>query len=460
MFRENEFYPDFAAFAGMGAAGPGNVKTGQGQAIPPAAYIPGPSPVIPCPGSGSNTGKASPTMWQRTLAPGIAALTAAALLGLTGWGYAFPQPTDDSSPRLYLCSPAASAPAIDGSLDEAAWAAAPWSEPFVDIRGMPPERAGRDGAFAAPALQTRVKMLWDRECFYVAAYLQEPHVWATLDRRDAVIYHDNDFEVFIDPDGDNHLYYELEINALNTVWDLLLIRPYRDGGPAVDAWDIQGLRTGVAVRGTLNDPRDVDDGWSVEIAVPWAVLAQCAGRPAPPASGDIWRVNFSRVQWTVDAAGGATVKRTDPATGRPLPEDNWVWSPQGLVAMHYPERWGQVMFVDGPGPESCAATFAASPEHRSIAAAQGLMTIYYRQREFQERHGRFASRQELAQSAAGLPESVMASGREFSLTAAGDVFRARLIGPEGTCTVNETGRLVRAPLEGIPAGGAESELDR
>ena len=66
--------------------------------------------------------------------------------------------------------------------------------------------------------------------------------------RDAVIYHDNDFEVFIDPDGDNHLYYELEINALGTEWDLLLVKPYRDGGPAVNAWDIQGLRTAVHVR--------------------------------------------------------------------------------------------------------------------------------------------------------------------------------------------------------------------
>ena len=25
-------------------------------------------------------------------------------------------------------------------------------------------------------------------------------------------------------------------------------------------------------------------------------------------------------------------------------EDNWVWSPQGLVDMHVPERWGVVQF--------------------------------------------------------------------------------------------------------------------
>ena len=51
----------------------------------------------------------------------------------------------------------------------------------------------------------------------------------TLTEHDSVIFQDNDFEVFIDPDGDNHNYYEIEINALNTEWDLRLPKPYRDG---------------------------------------------------------------------------------------------------------------------------------------------------------------------------------------------------------------------------------------
>jgi hypothetical protein len=27
------------------------------------------------------------------------------------------------------------------------------------------------------------------------------------------------------------------------------------------------------------------------------------------------------------------------------PEDNWVWSPQGVVNMHVPEKWGYVRFI-------------------------------------------------------------------------------------------------------------------
>ncbi|CEN48597.1 hypothetical protein CCAN2_1920045 [Capnocytophaga canimorsus] len=50
---------------------------------------------------------------------------------------------------------------------------------------------------------------------------------ATLKERDTVIFHNNDFEIFLDPDNDSHNYYEFEINALNTVWDLFLTKPYR-----------------------------------------------------------------------------------------------------------------------------------------------------------------------------------------------------------------------------------------
>ena len=130
----------------------------------------------------------------------------------------------------------------------------------------------------APRFKTRAKMLWDDSYLYIGAELEEPHVWATLVKRDTVICRDNDFEVFLDPDGDSHEYYEFEMNALNTVWDLLLKKPYRDGGPPVDSWNIDGLVTAVHIDGTLNDPRDIDQGWSVEIAFPW----DCAEGVRPP----------------------------------------------------------------------------------------------------------------------------------------------------------------------------------
>ncbi|MHC4414307.1 MAG: carbohydrate-binding family 9-like protein [Planctomycetota bacterium] len=244
--------------------------------------------------------------------------------------------TFEIRPKHYLCRRADAAVVIDGRLDEPAWTSAPWTDRFVDIEG---------DARPRPRLRTRAKMLWDDEFLYVAAAMQEPHVWATLTRHDEIVYHDNDFEVFIDPDGDSREYYEVEINALNTIFDLFLVRTYIEGGPALHDWNLEGLRSAVLIDGTLNDPSDVDEGWSVELALPWAELADHARRPAPPVHGDVWRINFSRVQWRHRVRGGRYEKLPD------TPEENWVWSPQGVVNMHVPKRWGYVEFV-GEGTEA------------------------------------------------------------------------------------------------------------
>ncbi|MHC4948610.1 MAG: carbohydrate-binding family 9-like protein, partial [Planctomycetota bacterium] len=128
----------------------------------------------------------------------------------------------------------------------------------------------------------------------------------------------------------------------NTIFDLFLHRTYLDGGPADHASTCVGMVTAVHVDGTLNDPSDTDTGWSVELALPWSTLAEFAHTPAPPEPGDVWRMNFSRVEWRHLVVEG----RYERIPG--TKEDNWVWSPQGVINMHVPETWGSVEFV-GPG---------------------------------------------------------------------------------------------------------------
>ena len=274
------------------------------------------------------------------------------------------------TPQGYVCHRATGAMTIDGRIDEAAWRIAPWTKDFMDIEG---------GVKPKPRYRTRVKMLWDDDYFYVAAELEEPHVWATLTQHDAVIFQDNDFEVFIDPDGDSHEYYEFEINALNTGWDLLLKKPYKDGGPALNSWEIPGLKTAVRIRGTMNNPGDRDEGWSVEMAFPWKVLAEFAHRPALPHEGDQWRVNFSRVEWLIEVVEGKYRK----VAGKK--EDNWVWSPQGIIDMHRPEKWGSVQFSR---QKAGRTRFVPDP---AASTRKALQTIYYSQRDFQASHARWAS---------------------------------------------------------------------
>lgn len=241
-------------------------------------------------------------------------------------------PGSAEAPQRYVCRRAARPVVVDGRLDDAAWSRAPWTRDFADIEG-----AGRP----VPALKTRAKMLWDSDYLYIGAMLEEPHVWATLTEHDEIVFYDNDFEVFIDPDGDAREYYEIEINALNTIFDLFLVRTYNDGGPALHAWDCKGMKSAVHVEGTLNDPRDDDRSWSVEMALPWKTLAEAAHRPAPPQQGDVWRMNFSRVEWQVRVEDGRYVKVPE------TPENNWVWSPQGVINMHVPQYWGYVEFAGG-----------------------------------------------------------------------------------------------------------------
>lgn len=274
------------------------------------------------------------------------------------------------TPRGYVCQRTEKAIQIDGKLDDESWKIAAWTADFVDIEG---------DAKPKPRFQTRAKMLWDDGYFYVAAELEEPHVWGTLTKHDEVIFADPDFEVFIDPNGDAHEYYEFEINALNTGWDLFLPKPYKDGGPARNDWEIPGLKTAVHVRGTLNNPADRDEGWSVELAFPWRVLAEYAHRPAPPQEGDQWRVGFSRVEWQIETNDGKYVKV--PKT----PENNWIWSPQGVIDMHRPERWGYVQFTrKAPG----SVEFKPDP---AAPARDVLQEVYYAQLDFFKKHARWAT---------------------------------------------------------------------
>ncbi|KKO53901.1 carbohydrate-binding family 9-like protein [Paenibacillus sp. DMB20] len=284
-----------------------------------------------------------------------------------------PEPKIEYAPKHYICGRAKGPLVLDGRVDKPFWTAADWTDDFVDIEGDLRPR---------PVKQTRVKMLWDDEYFYFAAEMIEDQIWATLTERDSVIFYDKDFEIFIDPDGDTHQYYEFEINALNTVWDLLLVKPYRDGGPPVNAWDISGLKTAVHIDGELNRPDADNRKWSVEVAIPWSVLRECAAESRPPIPGEFWRVNFSRVEWQTEVRDGEYRKVLNPETGKPYPEDNWVWSPMGLINMHYPELWGYVVFADNDTPQ-----IFELPQDEMIKWE--LRKLYYRQRNYFEAHGKF-----------------------------------------------------------------------
>ena len=166
----------------------------------------------------------------------------------------------------------------------------------------------------APVQQTSVRVAWDAEEMRVLFHAADTHIHATLTERDAPLYTEEVVEVFLDPVGDRECYFEIEVNPLNAVLDLVL-RRNRSGYAKDVSWDCNGLRTQVR--------RDAA-AWSAEFAIPFRSLAA-----APPEPGATWRANFLRI---------------DRPPG--IPRELSAWSPTGIPNFHVPERFGVIAFVD------------------------------------------------------------------------------------------------------------------
>lgn len=334
-------------------------------------------------------------------------------------------------PKSYVCLKTSTPMIIDGIVDSTEWSGHPWSDEFIDIEGdLKP----------LPPLGTRFKMAWDKDYLYIAAKMEEPHIWATLTNRDDIIYHDDDFEVFIDPDGDGHNYFEFEINAFNTVWDLLMLYPYGIDKERnyIMNWNIHSIQTAVHVEGTINDPIDIDNYWSCEIRIPWSTFNDIKKNHRRPHNGDMWRINFSRVDWPVQIENNRYIKIKDD-NNKNLAENNWVWSPMGYINMHKPELWGYLYFSDKP--EAAGITSA----EQQIRWA--LWQLYYQLKECRRENDN-CQLADLSIPALSIPDykfvpSLYISPHQFTITASnvsGGIF---VLNHRGKMTILENDQLLK-----------------
>ncbi|MEM1120448.1 MAG: carbohydrate-binding family 9-like protein [Bacteroidota bacterium] len=248
---------------------------------------------------------------------------------------------------------------VDGNIQKAVWKNANWSKRFVDMV------SGDAGMY-----NTQVAILWNETHLYFAFVAEEPFVEAKLTEKGSIIFLENDLEVFIDG-GD--CYYELEVNAANTTYEVFFIwkdayhkdkfqlpqfdvhqdQAYTFGGDydrsgasfwkgthprgirwAFTNYEMQGLQTAVQVDGTLNDNSDIDQGWSLEVGIPWKSLELLAnGRTIPPSDGDIWTMFLGRFQKLM--VGGKEVH----------PHPAMVLNSHGIYDTHLPEKWSKIKFV-------------------------------------------------------------------------------------------------------------------
>lgn len=289
--------------------------------------------------------------------------------------YHIPTPEIEFNPPVYICRRTSKQFTLDGNINKDFWQDVPYTDDFLDIEGT---------SKPLPRYRTRAKLQWDDENLYIAALLEGDEIWATLKERDCVIFYDNDFEIFIDPDSDTQQYIEFEMNALNTVWDLLLTKAYRDNGKPVDGFDLHGLRTAVHINGNLNTPDSCNKSWSAEIVIPFKAISEVSKNKRAPKNGEYYRINFSRVQWKVDIINNQYIKRINPDTGKSYPEDNWVWSPTGVINIHYPELWGFVFFADNTNVDESFVV----PEDEFML--WNLRKLYYMEHQFYDDNGFYA----------------------------------------------------------------------
>ena len=237
---------------------------------------------------------------------------AASIVSLAGQT---PAPAPSAPIPRYEVKRASSPITIDGKLDEAAWARA---SPAMTLQFLWDSQTGAKQ-------KTYARVVWDAQAFYIGFDADDADINARFEQRDDPTYQDDAVEIFINPDPKQEtLYYGFEMNARGVVYDYLNY----NSRTFFKRWDATSMKVATSVRGTMNNRTDIDSGWSLEAAIPWANFEELSRRP--PVAGTVWKANLNR--WD-----GVPPNRRMSIWSDPQNSDSWP---------HVPSRFGELVFVD------------------------------------------------------------------------------------------------------------------
>jgi hypothetical protein len=245
------------------------------------------------------------------------------------------------TPPQYKVRRASGPIVIDGKANEVDWQAAAVSPAFAPAEGGP-EVAGA----------ARARLLWDDTSLYAFIEVEDTDVHSQYKAQDDPLWKEDVVELFIDADRNRRGYVELQVNPRNAHFDAWF--PTTRSQKNHPEWN-SGMKSAVAVRGTLDVRGDGDQGWSAEIAIPLAAVkgADAAMKVAiPPAVGDQWRLNIVRVDKPADGPLGASS-----------------WSAIPIADFHALARMLTVTFADTDGAVP-AATPSPGPDKTSNPAGK------------------------------------------------------------------------------------------
>ena len=251
---------------------------------------------------------------------------------------------------IYPCVKTQEKITIDGKLNEQAWKNAKEIKFKEIVKGSEPEYS------------TVAKILWDSEFLYIGMEIEDHDIWARASLKDNecpkeyvervnihrymknpewhrlecdIMTFDNFIKIFLDPDADGKNYMEFHINAVNNIFDAWYEEGLKPGQQELESphvsWTCPKLISATFIKGTINAPHDIDEGWSFEMAIPWAGIKQFVKGNCPPKSGDIWAMLLGRTyrdySWSPERF-------------------YWTWPVVGECTTHNPSLYGKLIFIE------------------------------------------------------------------------------------------------------------------
>jgi len=234
---------------------------------------------------------------------------------------------------------------IDGVASEPAWATAATSPELVTAEGS-----------SDPVGKAIAKLTWDDQFLYAFVSITDSDVWSEYKNHDDPLWKQDCVELFIDADGNRRGYVELQVNPNNATFDSWFATTRAQ--PGDPSWD-SGMLTAVKLRGTT-EPGDTDQGWDVELAIPWQAVRgrdEAMAVRLPPQVGDRWRLNIVRV---------------DLKTGDKNPQAS-SWNRITSADFHALDRMLTAVFADASG--SIVAAPAAAAGAAVSAGGSSAVTV-------------------------------------------------------------------------------------
>lgn len=201
---------------------------------------------------------------------------------------------------------------INGNGDNSQWNDVDWTD-------MPTAHA------AEPKYETKFKLLYSEKGIYILGHCEDQLISTDYTEDQGDIWNGDVFEVFLQTDINNPLYFEYEINPLNA--ELVILVPNNEGDFfGWSPWHYEGdrkIKNAVKIHGGKAQSGTKISGWTVELFFPYALFK--ALKNVPPTSGTEWRANFYRMDYDI----GERV--------------TWSWRPVEETFHEY-KKFGSVIF--------------------------------------------------------------------------------------------------------------------